>query len=98
MTGNQTGSLAVVGIYGEIEKENDLSRQEFNTVSFSAILMRSFLGEITNRWEYLRVYDSMWYYDVPHTPEERSGAIKALHQIIKWHLKMIDAKAVVSGK
>ena len=29
----------------EIEKENDLSRQEFNPVSFSAILMRSFLGK-----------------------------------------------------
>ena len=43
--------------------------------------------------------DRLGYYDVPHTPlVERSGAIKALHQIIKWRLKMIDAKAVVSGK
>ena len=40
----------------EIEKENDLSRQELDSVSFSVILMRSFLGKITNRWEYLSVW------------------------------------------
>ena len=44
----------------------------------------------------MRVYavKYVWYY-VPYAQEERSGAIKTLYLIIKWHLKMIDAKAVV---
>ena len=44
----------------------------------------------------MRVYAVKYVrYYVPYAQEERSGAIKTLYLIIKWHLKMIDAKAVV---